>query len=33
VLATLDEVGADRVVVSDAGLREGILAAAADAAP
>src|SRR6267143_298266 len=31
VLATLDEVGAERVVVSDAGLREGILAAAADA--
>jgi exopolyphosphatase/pppGpp-phosphohydrolase len=33
VLATLDEVGAERVVVSDAGLREGILAAAADALP
>jgi exopolyphosphatase/guanosine-5'-triphosphate,3'-diphosphate pyrophosphatase len=31
VLATLDEVGADEVVVSDYGLREGILAAAADA--
>ncbi len=33
VLATLDAVGADRLVVSDSGLREGILAAAADAAP
>src|SRR5260370_946680 len=33
VLATLDAVGADGVVVSDSGLREGILAAAADAAP
>lgn len=31
VLATLDAVGADGVVVSDSGLREGILAAAADA--
>lgn len=33
VLATLDAVGADRLVVSDSGLREGILAAAADATP
>jgi exopolyphosphatase/guanosine-5'-triphosphate,3'-diphosphate pyrophosphatase len=33
VLATLDAVGADGVVVSDCGLREGLLAAAADAAP